>query len=465
MTDNTDQLAKQLSASLSLSSLSSTPVQTEPIVAKVSDMGEGIPTYSNLETIPDPYKIVQGSQDPRENAILTTHKWRLTPLFKKDAKGALMLWWVGYDLDTQELMMIHGQVGGKLQVSRTKVEINQSGRPIHEQSVLEARQRYLLKYRNEMYRQPGEKVGFFNKPMLAQVWKPGKTKLRYPLLVQPKLDGARCLVRPEGNEIIYRSRGDVRWPHLNSEFDPEISTFLAYIPYQCELDGEMYMHGLKFSQFSKILKNMTVKDPRISELKYFIYDFNTSERLTMEQRWSVLDSALKRYKEDGYENKRFEVLFTATANTEDEIRTWHTYFTQNGFEGTIIRKTGIGAKSERDVEQALYKSGRGMNILKHKDFEDAEGVVVGVTNASGTEEGCALLMVRVQHFNAQGVNIVSDLTLRPAFSFDERREWFAHPELVIGRPVTYKYQGVSEYGVPRFPVMKDFRDFEGDIRD
>ena len=459
MSNDLDNLSQQLSSSLSLSSLQD--FNYEEI--KNADFYKDIPTYNVIEDVPDPYTLSPDTKDKRENAILVTHKWRFAPLYKKNARGSYMSWWVGYDIDTQELIMVYGQIDGKIQVNRSEVETNQSGRSIHEQAILEAKHKYLLKYRNDSYRQPGEKLASLNKPMLAKVWEPKKTKIKYPVYVQPKLDGARCLTHIEGDEIIYRSRGNNRWPHLNEEFDDELKIFFSYIPYQCDLDGEMYMHGLKFSQFSKVLKNMRNKDPRIKDLSYYIYDFNSVERLTMEQRHSILEKSYKKYIEDGHKATRFAILFTGVANEIEDIYKWHAYFTEQGFEGTIIRKIAGENPTPRDIEQSLYKEGRGSHIIKYKDFEDAEGIVVGVTEATGTEKGAALLTVRVIHPNENGEKITTDLTIRPAFSFDERRLWFENPEMVMGKLVTYMYQGISEYGVPRFPVMKGFRDFEGKI--
>lgn len=432
------------------------------------DLTDYIPTYNPSEVIPDPLVIQSliasdGMVDAKSRDVLKYKMWRLTPLYRTSATGALLMWWIGFNIETHELTMVFGHVGGKIRAETTKVELNLSGRDIHTQSVQEARQRYQIKYRNEHYRPPGEKPKFFNKPMLAKKLEKGKTRLRFPVLVQPKLDGARCLARLEDGEMIFRSRGDVRWLHLNDEFGEEVAKFLSYIPYQCELDGEAYLHGKKFTEFAKILKNMRVKDPQIKDLHYYIYDFNSAEPIVMEDRIAILNQALAAYEADGNIRTRFSVLQTYTVSSMEDIERAHRHFRTLGFEGTIIRKMAGPGATERQIKEALYKSGRGLNLIKYKDIEDAEGTVVGIEDARGTEAGAAILIIRCTHPNASGTMITTDVPMRPAYSIEERRIWLANPSSVMGKKVTYEYAEISEYGVPRNPVMKAFRDYEGDI--
>ena len=416
--------------------------------------GDEIATYQNIEEVPDPATLAAYPQDARIKAMLQHGKWRFTPLYRANTKGSPMVWWVGFDFRTNELLMGHGYTGTTtpIQVTRTRVEENQSGRSIHQQALLEARQRYLKKYRNEGYRPPGEQPPQVDKPMLANKWVPGKTRLKFPVYVQPKLDGARCMVRRVGDNLVYRSRGNRVWGHLNEEFDPELNVFFSYIPYIVELDGEMYLHGKKFTQFASILKNERVKHAELKDLNYWIYDFNSSDGLPYEQRYQVLKGAYDAYIADGHKATRFQLVFTGMANSKEDIQAWHARFRSEGYEGTMIRKLAGNNPSAADLKASLYKSGRGNNLLKYKDIEDEEGTVVGVESAQGTEEGAALLVIRDPRGN--------DIRMRPAYPVEERRLWMQNPSLVMGKKVTYEFQELSEYGIPRNPVMKAFRDYE-----
>lgn len=418
------------------------PGLAEPLPT-LSTAGDDIPTFSIQDDIPVGLPI-----------------WRYTPLYKASVRGSPMVWWVGFDAKTNELLMTHGYVGGEIRTDRTKVVVNNSGRSIHEQAIQEANHRYLIKDRNDGYRPPGVAPSVAAKPMLASTWKPDSTRLKYPVVIQPKIDGMRMRRRREGNRAIYYSRGNVPWPHMNAQFDSELDVFQSFIPYDVQLDGEAYLPG-RFTELGSVMKNMVNLHPELPNLRYYIYDFNTTELLPYETRWQLLTTALQKYIAAGYNNTRFDVLYTNTAKSKDEIFQWHARFTGQGYEGTIIRKLANGApQGSADFKAALYKSGRSNNMLKFKDRHDAEGVVVGVGEGSGTQAGLATLIVRITHPDAKGNMVTSDVNMNPSYSFEERAEWFKNPSLVIGRQVTYQYFEISEYGVPREPVMKAFRDPE-----
>lgn len=213
--------------------------------------------------------------------------------------------------------------------------------------------------------------------MLANKFIPGKTKINFPCIIQPKLDGVRCLCRDNVSEIIYRSRSDSKWDNINTEFDAEIGIFLTYIPYIVELDGEIYLHGLKFSKISSVLKNK--KDPCLKKLIYTIYDFNTSERLPYEVRWNTLENAKKQYLFDGFKMTRFNILESLTANSIEEIYQFHQYFRSLGYEGIIIRKIAGINPTDKIIDEALYKSGKSNNLLKYNNLEDYQKTAIKLT--------------------------------------------------------------------------------------
>jgi len=47
-----------------------------------------------------------------------------------------------------------------------------------------------------------------------------------------------------------------------------------------------------------------------------------------------------------------------------------------------------------------------------------------------------------------------------AGSVGRRREWLSHPEEIIGKQVTFRYQELSAENVPRFPRGVEVRDYE-----
>lgn len=428
------------------------------IGAPIVGESQSLPTFEISESIPDPESRDPGltrssALDPRVAQISEVQKWRLRPLYKENVRGSAMVWWVGFDLQTQELLLSHGHVNGVVRMDRTVVVPNQSGRSLHEQSVLEALQRYNLKFR-EGYRPIGAPAPEIDEPMLAAKWEPEKTRLDYPVGVQVKIDGIRCLTRKVGSTPIrYRSRGNREYPHFNTQFDPELENFFSFLPNAgVELDGEMYIHGMDFSRLSSVVRNEKTPHQLLPQLIYHIFDFNTSDPLPYEKRYDILTSGIQRYLQAGYTATRFLIVPTAFADSKEEIIKLQQYYVQNGYEGAMIRKLANGIYEGKKLQSALYKSGRSNNLLKVKTFIDEECLIVGVEKAKGTEADAALLVVRDIRGNV--------FSVRPAASFEERRRWLLEPELVIDKKATIVYQELSAYNVPRFPVVKAIRDYE-----
>lgn len=408
-----------------------------------------IPTFSISEEIPDPYTQ---SSNPRWIEIQRAGGWKYPTLYKTNVNGALMMWWVAYNINTQQLNMAHGQVGGKIQYNFHDVKINQSGRSLHEQAVLEAKSRYNDKYKAEGYRPPGDTPPVLEDPMLANKWEPNKTRLKYPVAVQPKIDGVRCRVVLQGNTLKYYSRGGNEFPHLASQFNDEIYLLLQRIPHNVVLDGEMYVHGIRFNKLISIIKNERRLHDMIGRLVYCIFTFDIKEPFPFEKRHQILADAFNSLARDGIIPKRILLLDTRRCNNAEDIFTMHRFYLNLAFEGTIIYKLAGTNPTVSDLNQSLYKHGRSNNVLKLKDFIEEEADIIGVVSGEGTERGLAVLTIRDIRGNI--------FNIRPAETFEERAKWFQNPSLIIGKKITIKYFELSEYGIPRFPTGKTIRDYE-----
>src|SRR5580765_3914457 len=86
-----------------------------------------------------------------------------------------------------------------------------------------------------------------------------------------------------------------------------------------------------------------------------------------------------------------------------------------------------------------YHAGRSSTLLKVKSFKDAEAIVIGHQAGAGRHKGrLGALLVRL----ADG----TEFAIGTGFS-DRQRE---NPP-AIGATVTFRYQELSDGGVPRFP--------------
>jgi DNA ligase-1 len=90
-------------------------------------------------------------------------------------------------------------------------------------------------------------------------------------------------------------------------------------------------------------------------------------------------------------------------------------------------------------------------LLKYKIAEDAEYTIVNVLEGKGKELGCAI-------FECQAGE--KTFTVRPIGTEEYRKQLWADRDKLIGLPLTVKYNGLTDEGLPRFPVGKEVRIYE-----
>jgi hypothetical protein len=394
--------------------------------------------------------------------------WKLVPLFSDRIQGDTRVWQIGFDNSISQLKTIHGvlittkgEVGENLQTAYHPIEINKSGRNMQEQALLEARRKYLNKYK-EGYLPSGEDLpAELNgaKPMLAKKYrhpsvndKPldsNETRIKnFPVSVMRKIDGIRALGRLHGNKIVMRSRLNNLYPHLH-HIKQELEGFLRYLPSYCELDGELYSLEMNFQELTSVVKRVIELHPRHSEVEYWIFDIIDPQRMVWEDRYAMLVNAYIKYLEDGNTAKTFRILQAYTANSPEEIDKYHNQFVSEGYEGIIIRRYGC---VEKDRKMAEYRPNRTNNLVKYKFFQDEEVTITGYESCVGTEEGAIKFIVRDIRGN--------EFSVRPRGSIEKRKEWFKSGNDFIGKQLTIRFQELSTKGVPRFPVAVGLRDYE-----
>jgi len=91
-------------------------------------------------------------------------------------------------------------------------------------------------------------------------------------------------------------------------------------------------------------------------------------------------------------------------------------------------------------------------MMKYKEFKDEEVEIIGFEVGTGTEEGAIIYQVKDEREKI--------FTVRPRGSVEERRKLYKNKEKLLGLKLTIRYQELSEYGVPRFPVAVAVRDYE-----
>jgi ATP-dependent DNA ligase len=241
--------------------------------------------------------------------------------------------------------------------------------------------------------------------MLAHEWT--HETLTYPVYVQPKLDGIRCLVYEKDGETVFQSRN-----HTFFQSFPHIKAITGLV-----LDGELYNHDLEFQDITSMVRKKN--HPDLGKLEYHVYDVigegTFEERLTQ------------------FKGLPFSVETKKVFNV-DEVEAYHDACVKRGYEGIMIR-----------TPSGLYRQTRSKDLLKYKHFKTEEFKVVGHTVG---KEGIPVFEC-VTGDKRFGVMMKSTL--------EEKKAMLLDVESYYGKWLTVKYQELSKDGVPRFPVGIDFR--------
>jgi hypothetical protein len=393
--------------------------------------------------------------------------WKLIPLFSDGIYGESRVWQIGFDMETSQLKTVYGILittkgipGKNLQSAYHPISTNKSGRNLQQQALLEARRRYMNKYK-EGYLPTGQELPpDLNgaKPMLAKTYRhpnnPGKLKSnetrieQFPVSVMRKIDGIRALTRFHQNKITMRSRENNLFPHLD-HIKKEMEVFMKYLPTNCELDGELYCLQMNFQKLTSVVKRIKQLHPRHNEVEYWIFDLIDPNRLVWEDRYKLLVNAYIRYLEDGNTSKSFRILQAYNATSWEKIDQYHDAFVAEGYEGVMIRRYG---SIEKNKKLAQYRPNRTNSLVKYKVFQDEEVTITGYKSCIGNEEGAIKFLVTDIRNN--------EFQVRPRGSLNKRREWYQRGDEFIGKKLTIRFQELSDKGVPRFPVGIAIRDYE-----
>lgn len=295
-----------------------------------------------------------------------------------------------------------------------------------------------------------ENSGRLLKPMLANEFNMEKEKsCQFPVFIQPKLDGVRCLIYKDNEQIIFQSRQNT----IYEEFEhllPELQHLMSQFADQegLILDGELYTHGMPFEKITSMVRSSKGKRKNIEELNCHIYDcfYSGDSNLSKNQmpyseRYQVLKSAFGRtiY-------SKLVLVETNVANSKKDIEDFHTHYTNliNPYEGVMIRTPNGPYKQQ----------GRSKDLQKYKKFMDEEFEVVGHHEGTGAHAGTAIFECR------SNVNKEKTFGVTMQGTLESKRGMMENIRDYYGKMLIVKYQEKSSDGIPRFPVGLAFRDYE-----
>lgn len=333
----------------------------------------------------------------------------------------------------------YGEQGGRIQTTYKHISegknIGRSNETTpEEQAILEAESTW-TKQHDKNYRTVIEdlydKTKLNLRPMLAHDYTKRKHDIVFECYVQAKLDGLRCLAQKiDSNTIRYLSRGSKEFTTLD-----HLSPYLLEIMEVGDIfDGELYTDNLTFQEIVSAVKR---KSDLTDKIQYHIYDY-ALEDTSFDVRMDLLEDKYR--SSTSITDSPLVLVNSYLVENEESIKVYHNLFNEQGYEGTMIR----------NIDGGYVFDYRSKDLQKYKDFDDAEFRIIGGNEGVGRSEGQCIFLCETENGNS--------FSVRCRGSDESRKEQWENLDSYIGRYLTVRYQGLSDDGLPRFPVGISIRE-------
>lgn len=303
------------------------------------------------------------------------------------------------------------------------------------------------------------------KPMLAT--DADESKLRFPLIVQPKVDGVRAL------NLFGRLTGRSLKEHANKHVTARFS-HSKYIG----LDGEMAVDSVPYTH-EALCRLTTSALNTISgtpSVDWWVFDLITAKTkdLPYAERRQLLELKVRELADP-----HVRMMPGWLIHSKEQLDAADEWFIEQGFEGTITRDPGKDYKYGRSTV-------REQGLLRIKRFVEEEAVVIAITegqhnaneaktNELGQTERsthqenmvpngmvgnliCKALKDVVDHNGNTLIACGQEITVAAGrMPHGDREFYFANPGLIIGMTIKFKFFPKGIKDKPRFPTFQSLR--------
>jgi len=244
--------------------------------------------------------------------------------------------------------------------------------------------------------------------MSAQTLLPEQRIATADYLVSEKLDGVRA--RWTGQALLTRSGHPVSAPQA-------LIRALPPVP----LDGELWLGRGRFAELGALVRSGNSQDPKWQQVSFQVFDLPAHPG-TFDERHQRLQQLLS-----PVDNPQIALIRQHTGLGREELDQLLDQVRRSGGEGLMLQHAS-----------ARYIHRRSELLLKYKGYQDAEARVVGYTDGKGKYAGMTGALI-VETATGLRFRIGSGLS-------DTERE---QPP-AIGSAITYRYNGLTNHGKPRF---------------
>jgi len=291
------------------------------------------------------------------------------------------------------------------------------------------------------------------RPMKAETAPKDLSKLRYPLIASPKLDGIRC-VKIDGKILSNTLKP------IPNNFTRERLEATALDGF----DGEL-MVGETFQACTSGIMSFEGEP----DVTFWVFDFfGKGLDVPYSERLRELLAIFKAHKFGNLIRLVPHVVIESPA----ELEALNERYLEQGFEGTMTRDPAGEYKQGRSTLRQQW-------LLKVKPFEDSEAEVIGfeeqmrneneatineigLTKRSSSKDGkvpagtLGKFIARDVHGLFPGVDL--KIGSGRGLTKELRQAIWDDREAYVGKIVKYKYQAIGTKDAPRIPIFLGFRD-------
>lgn len=226
--------------------------------------------------------------------------------------------------------------------------------------------------------------------------------------VSEKLDGIRAIW--DGSILKTRGGKEIYAP----------SWFTAALP-SFPVEGELWAGRGKFTQVHTTVLDHNPSEAAWQTIRLMLFDLPNSIG-SYQQRYAKLSQFI-----ENNSNPHIDVIEQNAITTESELLAKLASVTAEGGEGLMLRH----------IENA-YQGGRSDDLLKLKQYQDAEAIVVGYKTGTGKYKNQVGSLL---------VKIASGLEFYIGSGLSDAQRQSPPP---LGSSITFRYNGLTSNGIPRF---------------
>lgn len=368
----------------------------------------------------------------------------LPTLYSRTSTGAIQNWTIEVENDSYRTHF--GQVDGKQQTTewtlcKPKNEGKANATTGAEQALKEAKALWKKKKDSGCFEDINDiDTMIFTEPMLAKKYEDYADEIVFPVYSQPKLDGIRCVARKDG---LWSRNGKkfVSVPHIEDALKPVFELHPNLV-----LDGELYCDKFSndFNAICSLVKKTKPTDQDLKDsaasIQYWVYDVVETSKTFINRFLMLMKIINDEVYNSPYENYIRHVP-TDVINNTDHLDNLYEQYINEGYEGQMVRL------------DKPYENKRSKSLLKRKEFQDKEYVILDIIEGEGNRSGGAGAMV---FQNEEGVRFNSNIK----GSREYCKELLENKEKYIGKLATIQYFNLTPDNIPRFPFVKSIRDYE-----